>query len=154
MKSLLTNRKLLLILVIFNSISSSAQDKTEFLSAKESEPSNFKWMEGFPPPEDKVLHAWDGSFFEFPAIRYSVVHMRNFLPTTRVSKGLKAPSAMTYELDSNIDELTFTPWNATKKMTWEQSLFENYTDGIIILHKGKVVYERYFGALNEPRYTQ
>ena len=40
-----------------------AQNKTEFLSAKESEPSNFGWMKGFPPPADKVLHTWDGSFF-------------------------------------------------------------------------------------------
>lgn len=34
-------------------------------------------------------------------------------------------------------------------MTWEESLWENYTDGILILHKGTVVYERYFGALTE-----
>lgn len=34
-------------------------------------------------------------------------------------------------------------------MTWEESLWKNYTDGIIILHKGKVVYERYFSELTE-----
>lgn len=28
----------------------------------------------------------------------------------------------------------------------------NYTDGIIVLHQGKVVYERYFGCLNETEY--
>lgn len=32
-------------------------------------------------------------------------------------------------------------------MTWQQSLQANYTDGIIILHRGKLVYERYFGVL-------
>jgi len=32
-------------------------------------------------------------------------------------------------------------------MTWKDSLPRNYTDGILILHKGNVVYERYFGAL-------
>ncbi len=126
-----------------------AQEKKIFLSAKESEPSNFGWMKGFPPPADKILHAWDGSFFKFPALRYSVVHMRDFLPTTRVAKGLKASSPLPYNLDATIDKLTFLPWNSTQKMTWEESLAKNYTDGIIILHQGKVVYERYFGALTE-----
>jgi hypothetical protein len=32
-------------------------------------------------------------------------------------------------------------------MTWEESLHANYTDGILILHRGLVVYERYFGCL-------
>lgn len=126
-----------------------AQNKTEFLSAKESEPSNFGWMKGFPPPADKVLHTWDGSFFNFPAIRWSVVHMREMLPTQNVSRGTESPSKLSYDLDKNIDELTFMPWNAKKKMTWEESLWANYTDGMIIIHKGKVVYERYFSELTE-----
>lgn len=136
-------------IIILSVLDVSAQNNKEFLPAKESEPSNFGWMKGFPPPADKILHTWDGSFFKFPAIRYSVVHMREFLPSVRVSKGLKAPSNLTYELDSKIDGLTFTPWNAKEKMTWEQSLQENYTDGMIILHEGKVVYERYFSELTE-----
>jgi hypothetical protein len=34
-------------------------------------------------------------------------------------------------------------------MTWKESLSANYTDGILILHKGRVVYEKYFGCLDE-----
>lgn len=41
----------------------------------------------------------------------------------------------------------FTPLNSNKTMTWEASLWENYTDGILIMHKGEVIYERYFAAL-------
>jgi CubicO group peptidase (beta-lactamase class C family) len=48
-----------------------------------------------------------------------------------------------------IDALTFLPQNSDKPMTWEQSLYANYTDGMLILHKGRVVYERYFGCLKE-----
>lgn len=33
-------------------------------------------------------------------------------------------------------------------MTWAQALPANYTDGVIVLHKGKVIYEKYFGALD------
>ena len=32
-------------------------------------------------------------------------------------------------------------------MTWAESLVQNYTDGIVVLHRGRIVYERYFGAL-------
>ena len=135
--------------LLFLTTNIMAQNKKEFLSANESEPSNFGWMKGFPPPPEKVLHTWDGSFFQFPAIRWSVVHMREMLPTQNVSRGTEQPSKLSYNLDKNIDGLTFTPWNSTKKMTWEESLWANYTDGMIILHKGKVVYERYFSELTE-----
>lgn len=126
-----------------------AQNKKEFLSAKESEPVNFGWMQGFPPPDSKVLHTWDGSFFDFPAIRWSVVHMREMLPTVRVSKGLNAPHPLEYDLDENIDAITFQPRGEKEPMTWDASLWKCYTDGIIILHKGKVLYERYFSELTE-----
>ena len=33
-------------------------------------------------------------------------------------------------------------------MTWAQSLAANFTDGILVLHRGRVVYERYFGVLD------
>jgi CubicO group peptidase (beta-lactamase class C family) len=143
--------QLLSLTVIFLSLFSyiNAQEEKQFLSAKESEPSYFEWMQGFPPPENKVLHTWDGSFFEFPAIRWSVVHMREMLPTQNVSRGLEVPQPFQYDLNTQIDSLTFIPWNSEKPMTWEASLWENYTDGMIILHKGKVVYERYFAELTE-----
>jgi CubicO group peptidase (beta-lactamase class C family) len=32
-------------------------------------------------------------------------------------------------------------------VTWEQAFNANYTDGVVVLHKGKVVYEKYAGAL-------
>ena len=121
----------------------------KYLSAQESEPSNFGWMQGFPPPPDKVLKVSDGSFFEFPAIRWSVVHMRELLPTVDVSGGLGSPVSLEYNLDKTIDSLRFLPWEAQDSMTWGASLGKNYTDGIIILHRGEVVYERYFSELTE-----
>lgn len=134
---------------IFLTSTIMAQNNPQFLSAKESEPSNFGWMKGFPPPADKTLHAADGSFFKFPALRWSVVHMRQMLPTINVSRGLGSPEPFSYALDSKIDSLTFTPWNSKKPMTWEASLWENYTDGMLILHRVKVIYERYFSELTE-----
>ena len=39
--------------------------------------------------------------------------------------------------------------NSDEEMTWVESLYVNYTDGILIIHKGHIVYERYFGCLDE-----
>ena len=36
-------------------------------------------------------------------------------------------------------------------MTWAESLAANHTDGILILHRGRIVYERYFGVLAAHR---
>ena len=65
-----------------------------------------------------------------------------YIPATRAGGG-------TVALRADIDALTFTPIGGDSTMTWEQSLFANYTDGMLILHRGKVVYERYFGCLED-----
>ncbi len=132
----------------------SAQDAP--LSAAESDPRIMGWMEGFPPPPDKLITQPDSNFFSFPRLRCSVCHLREFLPTEEISRGLGAPVPLDYltpaafaETARAIDALTFTPIDGDAPMTWEQSLYANYTDGILILHKGRVVYERYFGCLAE-----
>jgi len=78
-----------------------------------------------------------------------VCHIRELLPTKQVSRGLGAPAPLPYELDEGIDAVRFVPIGGGEPMTWAQSLPANYTDGILILHKGRVVYERYSGCLNE-----
>jgi len=117
------------------------------LSAEESDPNEMGWMEGFPPPKEKIISAHDGSFFRFPALRYSVCHMREFMPTTEVEASSFDHYRFKMRMDENIDTIRFLPLNSSEPMTWEESLWENYTDGILILHKGKIIYERYFGEL-------
>lgn len=131
-----------------NASDAAAQNERAFLSAAQSDPIKLGWMQGFPPAKDKTLKVEDGSFFEFPALRYSVANMREFLPTVEVSCKLQQPIPLPYALDENIDAIAFQPTGTQRTMTWQASLEANYTDGILILHQGKVVYERYFGALN------
>ncbi|SMP25391.1 hypothetical protein SAMN06265375_10549 [Muriicola jejuensis] len=117
------------------------------LDADASDPVKMGWMQGFPPPSGKIVSAIDGSFFKFPALRYSVCHMREFMPTTVVKASGEKGYHFKSRLDENIDNLVFTPHNSEKSMTWRESLAANYTDGMLVLHKGKIVYERYFGEL-------
>lgn len=120
------------------------------ISAEASDPRTMGWMEGFPPPADKLVMQPESDFFSFPKLRWTVCHLRELLPTEVVSRGLGAPEPLDYALDEEaIDALTFTPLGREREMTWQQSLSANYTDGVLILHRGKVVYERYFGCLDE-----
>ncbi|TWI31275.1 serine hydrolase domain-containing protein [Paracoccus sulfuroxidans] len=135
---------------------SAALSQQTPLSAKDSDPRVMGWMQGFPPPADKIITQPDSVYFSFPKLRWSVCHLREFLPTTEISRGLGAPVPLTYpepaafaDLRAEIDALAFTPLGGGPEMTWEASLYANYTDGILILHKGRVVYERYFGCLDE-----
>jgi len=119
------------------------------LAAAQSDPIKLGWMQGFPPPADKLIGQPDSDYFSFPKLRRSVCHIRELLPTEAVSRGLDAPAPLRQALDSSIDAVRFTPLGSSESMTWGQSLAANYTDGIVVLHQGRVVYERYFGCLDE-----
>ncbi|MCC7700670.1 serine hydrolase [Janthinobacterium sp. GW460P] len=126
-----------------------AAEATPPLSATASDPAALQWMVGAPPPADKIIRFDDGSYFNFPQLRWSVSHFRQLMPTVDVSRGLNAPVPLKRALRQDIDSLRFTPLGAKETMTWEQSLGANYTDGIVVLHRGRIVYERYFGVLME-----
>ena len=140
---------LVLLAVTYSHMSLASSSKDLFLSASESEPSKLGWMEGFPVPENKLIMQPESDFFSFPKMRWTVCHIRELMPTKEVSRGIGAPIALNKNLDSAIDEVIFNPIGSDKVMTWKASLSANYTDGMLILHQGKIVYETYSGCLNE-----
>lgn len=119
------------------------------MSAEASDPVKLGWMVGSPPPEDKIIRFSDPDYFSFPKLRWTVCHFRQLMPTVGVSRGLGAPVPLERKNDDTIDDVTFTPLGGGASMTWAQSLAANYTDGIVILHDGVVVYERYAGCLDD-----
>jgi CubicO group peptidase (beta-lactamase class C family) len=120
-----------------------------YMSAEDSDPMRLGWMEGSPPPPEKLIMQPESDFFSFPKLRWTVCHIRELMPTKQVNRGIASPMPLDYAIDDGIDAVTFTPLGGGKSMTWKESLSANYTDGILILHKGQVVYEKYFGCLNE-----
>lgn len=146
--------KLVKILVIFTILYSilfheiTAGSK-QYLSAEESDPKMLQWMIGSPPPKDKLIMQPQSNYFSFPKLRWTVCHIREFLPTKQISRGLGNMSQLPYKLDNRIDSIKFKIGNSEREVTWQESLALNYTDGILILHQGNVVYERYFGCLEE-----
>ncbi|PIE53678.1 6-aminohexanoate hydrolase [Candidatus Fermentibacteria bacterium] len=134
--------------VCLASISAYASEGSD-LSAEESDPVKLGWMTGFPPPPDRLIMQPESDFFSFPKLRWTVCHIRELMPTMQVSRSIGAPVPFEYMLDEGIDSVTFMPINGQELMTWEQSLQANYTDGVLILHRGRIVYEKYFGSLDE-----
>lgn len=125
----------------------AAQEKKKYLDAEESDPVKMGWMVGSPPPADRIARFDDGSFFQFPALRWSVAHMRQLMPTINVSRRLGNSAPLVVNNNKNIDNVKFVPLAETKPITWKESLQKVYADGVIVMHHGKIVYEKYFGAL-------
>jgi hypothetical protein len=114
----------------------------EVLDAAESDPTVLGWMQGFQPPPDRIIGQPDSNYFSFPKLRWTLCHFRELLPTRAVSRGLGAPVPLVREIDPAIDALSFRPLGGGEPMTWKASLAANYTDGIVILHEGRIVHER------------
>ncbi|MEC8418722.1 MAG: serine hydrolase [Pseudomonadota bacterium] len=141
--------KALFFTLLLSNLSYASGQSSNSLNAEDSNPVKMNWMVGFPPPADKLIMQPESDFFSFPKLRWTVCHIRELMPTKQVSRGIGSPKPFTYAKDKNIDSIKFTPLNSGGEMTWAESLSENYTDGILILHKGQIVYEEYFGCLSE-----
>ena len=128
-------------------LSGPASAAEPYPDAIASDPAHLGWMVGSPPPPERQVRFDDGSYFRFPQLRWSVSNFRQLMPTMNISRGLDAPAPLERALRTDIDALTFLPLGSEQPMTWADSLLANYTDGILVLHKGRVVYERYFGVL-------
>lgn len=140
-------KKLLICLVNLSICTTlSAQNH---LTAEQSDPKLMGWMKGFPPAKDSTLSLFDGSFFQFPGLRYSVCHMREFMPTKVVQATQNDRYDFESDIDAELDKVTFVPLGEKSPVTFEESLSKNYADGIIVLHKGKIVYEKYFAELDQ-----
>lgn len=124
-------------------------DGVRYPGGRASDPRRLGWMEGTPPPAEKLVRFADDRFLEFPQIRWSLSHMRELVPTVNVWRGAGPASAFAAgggSTESAIDELAFTDMNGRARR-WDASLEDTYTDGILVLYRGRRIYERYFGAL-------
>lgn len=123
-----------------------------FPDARATDPNTLGWMAGFPPAPEKLIRHGDGSFFQFPQFRWSFSHWRELMPTANIGRGSGPVAPLPKSLRAGIDSIEFLPIAGDKPMTWAQSLDANYTDGIVVLHRGRIVYETYRGALAEDRH--
>lgn len=58
------------------SLFATASTIKTFPDAEASDPAKLGWMVGSPPPADRTVRFEDGSYFQFPAMRWSVSNFR------------------------------------------------------------------------------
>ncbi|WP_438999136.1 serine hydrolase domain-containing protein [Variovorax beijingensis] len=109
------------------------------------------WMKGFPPPPDRLITFDDPAGGVFPRTRWSFSHVRETVPTANVWRGSGAPSPLPAAPRSDLEAVAFKPLGSEETVSFGQMIPRTYTDGILVLHRGRVVYEKYFGALTPER---
>ena len=121
------------------------------LDAAATDPKSQGLMQGFPPPPEKGLTLTEASSRRFPNSRWTLSHMRQTGATVNVRRGPGGATALPRAERDDLDAMTFTAMDG-RTLSWGEALDLNFTDGILVLHKGKIVQERYFGAL-KPELT-
>ena len=113
-------------------------------SAAETDPAVLGLMQGAPVPADKQVRWTDGSMWRFPQQRWAFSHMRELVPTVNIAcEG--AVSVLPVALRDDLDDVRLVTLDG-QAMTWRDSLAATYTDAILVMKNGLVVYERHFGA--------
>ncbi|MES2038650.1 MAG: serine hydrolase [Pseudomonadota bacterium] len=122
---------------------STSLAQTALPDAEASDPQKMGWMQGFPPAPDKIVKFANGSNYQFPRTRWSFSHGRELGPTSNVWHGAGPVSVLPVAL-RDLDKLRFADEKGND-IGWVDMQARTYTDSILVLHKGKIVYERYLG---------
>jgi CubicO group peptidase (beta-lactamase class C family) len=121
-----------------------AEDAPKLPSAAQTDPVANSVMQGFPPPADKTVRFNDGSSGKFPGTRWAFSHIRDLGPTANVWRG-EGPVARLPRAERNLDKIPVTTLDG-KQITFGDMPALTYADGLLVLHRGKIIYEKYFGA--------
>ena len=100
-------------------------------------------MQGSPPPADQLvtLSNWQVPPFN----RWAFLHIRELIPTARISRG-SGPVAVAEHDPRPIDQITFEDQGRT--WTIAEMLDATYTDGLLVMHEGRVIDERYVDGMD------
>ena len=106
-------------------------------------PSGEPLMTGAPPfPNERLvtLENWRDPPFN----RWAFQHIRELIPTARISRGDGSPRALP-RAERDLSALRYQ--SGGRDMTVNKMLAETYTDGFLVLHRGQIVTEQYFNGM-------
>jgi CubicO group peptidase (beta-lactamase class C family) len=113
-------------------------------SAADSDAAAMGWMQGHPVPANRQVRWDDGSMWRFPQQRWAFSHFRELVPTAAIPRAGPV-AALPRASRTDLDDVEVQAPDG-RRLTWAETLAANYTDAILVMHDGVVVYERYFGA--------
>ncbi|MBN1661469.1 MAG: serine hydrolase [Anaerolineae bacterium] len=100
-------------------------------------------MSGFPPPPDKLVT--HGNQLYAPYNRWSFQHELPLNRTVDVWRG-DGPVAELEIVEFDINQVTYRN-RAGTQFTFRDMVEMSYTDGIVVLHQGKIIYEAYLNGM-------
>lgn len=98
------------------------------------------YMSSFPPTPAQQIDQSNRT--KYPQMRWVFQHTREVVPTRNIRRGSAAPAALPRAEIKDFDQIVFDD-PAGQKISVRQWLDSTYTDAIVVLHKGRIVYERY-----------
>lgn len=111
------------------------------IGAKMNDPAQHMPLNAYGRPRDLTLANWDRP----PYNRWSFQHMREIVPTASIEAG----RAMELEVDGSVADLIDTEVTDHKgERVSAGTLVEgSHTDGFLVIHRGRIVCERYFNGM-------
>jgi CubicO group peptidase (beta-lactamase class C family) len=108
-----------------------------------TDPVKLELMKGFPPAPEKTVKL--SSVLRFPNGRWAFHHMRELGPTVQVWRGDEKPSVLR-ETPLDLGSIGFEDdkGGKTSLADWQRATF---TDGLLVLHKGQVVYQKHYSGM-------
>jgi CubicO group peptidase (beta-lactamase class C family) len=107
-------------------------------------PGNDRQLMAGVPPFAAASQVTLGNWQDPPFNRWAFQHIRELIPTARISRGDSSPRRLP-RAERDVGGLTFR--SGERELTVAQMLAETYTDGFLVLHKGKIVCEQYFNGM-------
>ena len=101
------------------------------------------YMNTFPPVGDKLID--NSNRTRFPQTRWVLQHTRELVPTRNIRRGA-APASALPRAERELGTMVFED-DKGQKISVDQWLDSTYTDALVVLHKGQIVYERYMNGM-------
>lgn len=121
----------------------SAAQELKLPLPEHTDPVALAIMKGFPPPAEKIVTL--GNLLKYPNSRWGFQHIRELGPTANVWRGKAAVSALPEAARQlkNVDFLS----KDSQQISIEDWQKNTYTDGLLVLHRGHIVYQKYYSGM-------
>ena len=96
-------------------------------------------MKSFPPEGPQRVDL--SNSYKYPQLRWTMQHLRELAPTHNIRRGQTPVSALPAD-PRPLGQVVFED-DKGQRLTIDDWAKSTYTDALVVLHKGRVVYERY-----------